>query len=73
LCSMRKAVGDILRAENNLINQLSASRKAIVEKIKSWKPEEKENLSIDSFLFKGDSKDLNSIKLKDLFEIISER
>jgi hypothetical protein len=73
LCSIRKAVGDILRAENDLINQLSASRKAIVGKIRSWMPEENEKLSIDSFLYKGDPKDPKGKEVRDFFDNISER
>jgi hypothetical protein len=50
----RKAVSDILRVENDLLNQLSATRKRLIEKIKERIAKELHSSAIDSFFAKGD-------------------
>jgi hypothetical protein len=55
----RKAVAEILRAENDLLNRLTASRKLLIEKIKERKGDEVHSSAVDSFFEKG-----NPIRLK---------
>jgi hypothetical protein len=36
----KRAVADILRAESDLINELNATRKALIEEVREWKANE---------------------------------
>jgi hypothetical protein len=51
---VRKTVADILKAENDLLNQLNASRKLLIEKIKERQFEERHLSPLDNFFSKGD-------------------
>lgn len=60
----RKTISDIIRAENDLINQLSASRKALIDKIKLERPEKHGNSSIEAFFLDADTKGLKGKHIK---------
>jgi hypothetical protein len=51
---VRKAVSDILRVEDDILNQLKASRKLMVKKIKERIADDVHSSAVDSFFANGD-------------------
>jgi hypothetical protein len=69
----RKTIGDIIRAENDLISQLNASRKVLIDKIKLEKPDKHGNSSIESFFLNADPKGLKGKHIKEYISSLSDK
>ena len=63
---------DVIRMENDLINEIVKSRKALINKLREWRPESDADPVVERIFYKANTKGLKGKGINKLISSLSQ-